>query len=153
MAVDQLAARRSLCGVEAQIGHSSYEPKHCKFQRFHTREEMGRLIRAAEFVICHGGAGTLDECLELGKKLIVVPRLSVHGEAPDDHQLQIATHLAAKERVLLVTNILHLADQVAAIPHWKPEMTVKHEPSSIVETINAFIDGQAAATKDNQAPR
>lgn len=141
-AVDQLAAAGKLSDVKAQLGHSSYEPQHCCFKRFYTRREMADLVAAAEYVICHGGAATLDECLGLGKKLIVAPRLAAHGEAPDNHQLQIASHLAVAKRVLLVTDMAHLSGRVAEIVYWNPKPTVSRRPSLIAATINDFIDGR-----------
>src|ERR1039457_3876451 len=86
IAIDQLVAEGILTGVIAQIGQTTYEPSHCHFKRRFTRDEMSAHIHAAEFVICHGGAATLGECLEKGKKVIAAPRLASWNEAPDDHQ-------------------------------------------------------------------
>jgi UDP-N-acetylglucosamine transferase subunit ALG13 len=44
-------------------------------------------------VIAHGGCGTVDLAVALGKRPIIVPRRKAFGEAPDDHQLLYAKRL------------------------------------------------------------
>jgi UDP-N-acetylglucosamine transferase subunit ALG13 len=49
-----------------------------------------------------------------GRCPIVVPRLREHGEAVDDHQLQVATLLAEQGRVVALTDVDALSAAVAA---------------------------------------
>ncbi len=54
-------------------------------------------IEAADVVIAHAGCGSSLAALEVGKKPVLVPRLRVHGECVDDHQLLIAEQLAERD--------------------------------------------------------
>jgi UDP-N-acetylglucosamine--N-acetylmuramyl-(pentapeptide) pyrophosphoryl-undecaprenol N-acetylglucosamine transferase len=54
-------------------------------------------IEAADVVIAHAGCGSSLAALEVGKKPVLVPRLRVHGECVDDHQLLIAEQLAKRD--------------------------------------------------------
>jgi UDP-N-acetylglucosamine transferase subunit ALG13 len=149
IAIDQLVVEGILTGVTAQIGHSTYEPSHCHFKRHFTHDEMSAHIRGAEFVISHGGAATLGECLEKGKKVIAAPRLASCNEAPDDHQLKFVSDLAAKNCVLMVTDMLQLKDRVGEVGRWKAAVAARCERNMVVEIIDRFIEGlMPNATKD-----
>ena len=47
----------------------------------------------ADVVITHAGVGTILQLLDLGVFPLVAPRLAVHREHVDDHQMQIAREL------------------------------------------------------------
>lgn len=53
-------------------------------------------VLAADVVISHAGVGSAIRVMELGKSPILVPRRAAHREHVDDHQQQIATHLAER---------------------------------------------------------
>lgn len=61
-----------------------------------TSDEMDRELKEADFVISHAGVGTALRAMDLGRRPVLVPRRSAHGEHVDDHQLQIARELAAR---------------------------------------------------------
>lgn len=57
---------------------------------FISSEKMKEYISKADYVIIHGGVGTIIQCIMQNKKIIVVPRLKKHFEHENDHQLEIA---------------------------------------------------------------
>lgn len=62
-----------------------------KFKTFQYLPEMDNVISSADLVISHAGAGTILCAIRGGVKLIVVPNRSLM----DDHQAQLASHLAS----------------------------------------------------------
>lgn len=64
-------------------------------------KELSEAMAAADVVVTHAGVGTALAALEVGKCPVMAPRLAAHGEAVDDHQVQIAAQLS--ERGLAVT--------------------------------------------------
>lgn len=64
-------------------------------------KELSEAMREADVVITHAGVGTALAALEVGKCPVMAPRLAAHGEAVDDHQVQIAAQLS--NRGLAVT--------------------------------------------------
>ncbi len=137
--LDRLVAGKLLSDVTAQIGNSAYQPIHYKWQRFISAGALQQYLNEAEYIICHAGAGTLNECLGLRKKVIVVPRLFQYREAPDDHQMEIAQYLSGKNRILLVRNIEDLGEKITFIKDWNPSFSQYHEPEQITSTIQGFI--------------
>lgn len=98
----------------AQIGSSSYLPRHVPHERLVPFERMRALIAGAELVISHAGAGSTLLCLELGQRPLLVPRLGRHGEHVDDHQVGFAERLAASGRVALLRDPAGLGPAIEA---------------------------------------
>jgi len=63
--------------------------------------ELSEAMAEADVVVTHAGVGTALAALEVGKCPVMAPRLAAHGEAVDDHQVQIADQLS--QRGLAVT--------------------------------------------------
>lgn len=59
-------------------------------QRVMPAAELLAEIRKADVVVTHAGAGSLANCLDLGKVPVYVPRRGALGEHVDDHQVQLA---------------------------------------------------------------
>ena len=75
--------------ITAQIGASTYLPKHFPYVRFMDREEFAEVTSRCDIVITHGGTGVIIGAVKKGKKVIALPRLAKYGEHVDDHQLQL----------------------------------------------------------------
>lgn len=75
--------------IMAQIGASTYLPRHYEYIRFMDREVFAETMDKCSVVITHGGTGVIIGAVKKGKKVIAVPRLAKYGEHVDDHQLQL----------------------------------------------------------------
>ena len=72
----------------AQIGTSTYKPKHYEYKDFITPEEFVERINEADIVVSHGASGSIMKALNAGKKVIAVTRLEKYNEHINDHQIQ-----------------------------------------------------------------
>lgn len=70
-------------------------------------KELSAAMREADVVVTHAGVGSALAAFEVGKCPLLAPRLQVHGEAVDDHQLQIAAQLSGRGLAVAVD-----ADQI-----------------------------------------
>ena len=61
---------------------------------FITPSEFRRNVEAAYVVIAHAGMGSIITALELGKRIIVMPRRAELGEHRSDHQVATAKRFA-----------------------------------------------------------
>lgn len=52
----------------AQIGTSTYQPKHYEFKDFISPEEFIEKINEADIVVSHGASGSIMKALNAGKK-------------------------------------------------------------------------------------
>ena len=76
--------------VVAQSGYTEYQPRNFTVIPFLTQEEMNEYVVRSRCIISHAGVGSITNCLERGKPVIVIPRRKEWGEHVDDHQLEIS---------------------------------------------------------------
>jgi len=76
--------------IQAQIGESSYLPKHYPYQRFVEKSVYDEYVAQASLVIAHAGIGVIMECIKCDTPLLVIPRRAELGEHVNDHQISTA---------------------------------------------------------------
>ena len=67
-------------------------------------EELRAHVDWADVVVAHAGIGSALTVLEAGKVPVLVPRTQRLGEHVDDHQAQIARHLAGRDLAVVATS-------------------------------------------------
>jgi UDP-N-acetylglucosamine transferase subunit ALG13 len=102
--IDDWQAGAAVSGVSSfvQYGTSS-RPRVAEGSDYVSHQELEDRISAASAFVCHGGPGTIVDCLRSGIKPIVVPRRKELGEHVDDHQVRFAERLHA-------SGFIHLAE-------------------------------------------
>lgn len=112
-ALDKLVAGGEITEeIFAQIGDSTYLPKHFKYAHFLDTEDFKDYQDKARLIISHGGAGTIVGALKRGKYVIAVPRLSEYGEHIDDHQMQIVKGFEDQQFIKAVYDMDKLGDTI-----------------------------------------
>lgn len=92
--------------VFMQIGYSTYEPKHCMWEKLIPYQEMEQYMNKADKIITHGGPATFMSVLSKGKKPIVVPRLVEFGEHVNNHQLDFAQKVLERGyQIVVITDL------------------------------------------------
>ena len=127
----------------AQIGTSTYQPKHYKYKDFITPEEFVQKIDEAGIVVSHGASGSIMKALNAGKKVIAVTRLEKYNEHINDHQIQNNEAFSSNGYVLMAD--LELADLgecfkkiyngTDGLRPWENK-----DPLAIVKMIDKFIE-------------
>lgn len=126
----------------AQLGTSTYKPKHFEYKNFISPEEFDEYIKKSDIVISHGASGSIMKALNANKKVIVVTRLEKYGEHINDHQIQNNEAFASNKYVLMAD--LELDDLGECFKKIKSKNNglVKWEnkdPMAIVNMIDKFI--------------
>ncbi|MHC4213033.1 MAG: PssE/Cps14G family polysaccharide biosynthesis glycosyltransferase [Planctomycetota bacterium] len=128
--------------IVAQIGYSSYEPKHMTVMRFCSPDEFTEMISKARIVISHAGMGTIIEAVKQTKPIIVVPRKSELGEVDNDHQFVTAKHLEKEGKVLVAYEVDDLPEKTEQAKTFVP--APGQGSQDIINTVQEFIDNLAA---------
>lgn len=88
--------------VVIQTGYSTYEPKHCKWQKLFPYQEMSKKVADARIVITHGGPSSFIAPLQIGKTPIVVPRKYDCNEHVNNHQVSFSKAVADRMGTIIV---------------------------------------------------
>jgi beta-1,4-N-acetylglucosaminyltransferase len=99
--------------VVVQVGHSTVRPAGADCVDFLPFEEFVACLRGARAVVTHAGIGSVLVTQSVGRRPIVVPRLSELGENVDDHQVAFARRLSASGEVTLVEDVERLPTVLA----------------------------------------
>lgn len=75
--------------VIIQTGLGGLKPANGQVVETISFDEIQSLLAKAEFVVSHGGTGSLITALRQGCRVVAMPRLSSLGEHYDDHQAEI----------------------------------------------------------------
>lgn len=138
--VDNLAGENRIKDVFAQTGASVYIPEYYEYKRMIPQKEYENLVKKAEIVICHGGDGTLDLCLQHRKKIIIVPRRMEFHEHPDNHQLELAHYMEEHNRALVVLDIKDLYPCIKKVEKWNPSFNENPDNSAVLTVVKSFIE-------------
>lgn len=126
----------------AQIGTSTYKPKHYEYKDFISPDEFVEKVKEADIVVSHGASGSIMKALNAGKKVIAVTRLEKYGEHINDHQIQNNEAFATNGYVLMADLELKnlgncfqkIHDGTDGLRPWENK-----DPMAIVNMIDKFI--------------
>ncbi len=125
--------------VVVQAGYTKYETE--KMQVFETlpKEELGELIKKANYVISHGGVGSMITSNQEGKKVIAVPRQKKYQEHVNDHQKATVQEFEQKGYVLGIEEVGELGEAIKKLKEFQPVIYKKKE-SNIIKIIEEYIE-------------
>ena len=113
-AVDAWVGANPSARAFAQVGPSSFAPRHLEWQAFVAADECRRRVAEADLVVAHAGMGSIITALELGRPIVVMPRRAELGEHRNDHQLATVRHLATSSRLAVADDEASLATHLQA---------------------------------------
>lgn len=112
--IDQLVASGELEEeVFVQTGYSTFEPGHCRWEKFLPYESMRKMQKEASVVVSHGGPSTFMDVVSEGKVPVVVPRQKKFDEHVNDHQVSFVGAVANRlGGIIPVFDISELSDSI-----------------------------------------
>jgi UDP-N-acetylglucosamine transferase subunit ALG13 len=111
--------------VIMQVGDTALPaciPDNVEIVRELSFSEIKDMLRRADFVVCHGGTGSIVTALEAGCRTIVFPRQFSRGEHYDDHQEEISEAMRTRGLVEVVREESELEDAIARARSQKPQV-------------------------------
>ena len=113
--LDSWAAANRDVPILAQTGQSARRFAHMRTVAHLTQSEFRAAFEAASLIVAHAGMGTILSAAELGKPVILMPRLAKFGEHRNDHQQDTAREMARLSNVTVVEDgeSLHAALDLA----------------------------------------
>jgi UDP-N-acetylglucosamine transferase subunit ALG13 len=139
--IDQWAGAHGRNDVFAQTGPSDYHSEHIHTARFIDPTEFRNRVEAASLVISHAGMGSIITALELGKRIIVMPRRASLGEHRNDHQLATAKRFAEQGRIIVAFTELELIDKLNQLQVFEETERLSAQASpGLIQAIRTFVE-------------
>ena len=140
--LDQWSTDSNSESVFAQIGNSEYRPKNIEFCKTMSPDDYSAYFKKADIIVAHAGMGTIISALELGKPLVLLPRLARNGEHRNDHQLATAKHFSSYKNIVVANNsteLLSAIDKLLAQNSFSGEPELTEVSTDLVFAIKEFV--------------
>ncbi len=125
--------------VVVQAGFTKFKSNKMNIFDLKPREVVENLADEADFIITHGGVGSILMTIKKNKKVIAVPRLSEFNEHVNDHQRQIVEIFNDKGYIIGVQNMEDLSEAIKQIDEFKP-VPYSGDNRKMLNIIESFID-------------
>lgn len=125
--------------VIVQKGVTKYNSKKMQSFDLIPKDQIEYFKENANYIITHGGVGSILSSIKIGKKVIAVPRLKKYGEHVNDHQIQIVEKFAEQGYIIGVTDLTKLEEAIKKIHDFSPK-EYKSNTENIVKLIEDFIE-------------
>jgi len=128
--------------VFAQIGASAFLPGHMGWERLLPPSEYRRCVAQAALLVSHAGMGSVITAREMGKPIIILPRLEERREVTTNHQVATAHWLRGKPGIFVASSESELAGLLGSIPRGSAHGQTAAVPSSqqLIRRIRSFIE-------------
>ena len=144
LGLDQWAASNPDVEVFAQIGDRGRQPEHIDWAREIDPQEFRERLHECDTVVAHAGMGTIISAIELGKRVIVMPRRASLAEHRNDHQLATAARPGHLKGLEVAQDADALTQALARRTAWRHEFTVSEPHPQLIATIRRFAGLRAA---------
>ena len=139
-AVDQWAAGQGNRVCFAQVGRGGWRPKHMEWAELLPPPVLREKLESASLVVAHAGMGTILSALDLGKKLLVMPRRGHLRETRNDHQVATAKRLHRMGLVEYAVDEVHLLERLADPETIQPRRTTSSFASpQLLQALRSFV--------------
>lgn len=139
--VDEWAGKHGRTDVFAQTGPSDLIARHIRAEQFIDPAKFRKLVESASLVIAHAGMGSIITALELGRRIIVMPRRASLGEQRNDHQIATARRFAQQGRIEVAFDERELLDKLDNLkPFDKTEPLNPQASQDLIASIRTFIE-------------
>lgn len=125
--------------VIVQAGYTKYESSNMEVFSLIAQEELEKYQEKANFIITHGGVGSIIGALKKGKKVIAIPRLHKYGEHVNDHQMQIVETFEKEGYIIGINDVSELEKAIEKIGKFKPKEYISNN-NKMISIIENFID-------------
>lgn len=125
--------------VVVQAGGTKFESKNMQLFDLIEKEKLQEYIKKANYVITHGGVGSILACLEFHKKVIVVPRLKQYAEHVNDHQVQIVENFNKQGYSIGITEVEQLEEAIGKLKDFEP-VVFKSNTQNMINLIEKYIE-------------
>ena len=146
--IDKWNEKQELRDCFAQVGVGGCATSSLEFAETLTPSQFANQIAKCKVIVSHAGMGTILTALQLGKPIIIMPRLSSLGEHRNDHQLATVENLRGISGIYVADGekeMMEALDQVQSLnggDRFSP-----HAQDALLKAVSNFVGGMWAGEK------
>lgn len=125
--------------VIVQAGSTIFKSKYMEIHDYLDMKTFNDYIKKCDYVITHGGVGSILDSLQKNKKVLVVPRQAKYDEHENDHQLQITEKFTDMGYILSCIDIKDLKEKWEELKEFKPKKYISNN-KKIIKNLENYID-------------
>ncbi|MDF9824974.1 UDP-N-acetylglucosamine transferase subunit ALG13 [Breznakia sp. PF5-3] len=107
--------------VVVQSGYTKYNSKNMKILDFIPFDEFNTYLEKSNYIITHGGVGSILTSITMDKKVIAVSRLKEFNEHENNHQVEIVSRFNDMRYILGCLQVKDINDAVLKIESFVPQ--------------------------------
>lgn len=124
--------------VIVQAGYTKYQSEKMEIMDFVSYEKLEELEEKANFIITHGGVGSILSSIKKGKKVIAIPRHHEYQEHVNNHQKEIVDLFNQKGYIIGIQEIEKLEQAIKQAKEFEPKKYQQNN-NKMLKTIEEFI--------------
>ena len=107
--------------VIVQTGCTEYESNKMRIVDYLPINEFEELSQKADFIITHGGVGSILEGIKMHKKIIATPRKQEYGEHVNNHQEQIVQNFGEEGYIIPLYDLENFNEVLEMVKTFEPK--------------------------------
>ena len=107
--------------------------------------EFEEKVRASSLMVAHAGMGVIIAAAEIGRPIVLMPRLASRREHTTDHQVHTAARLVAQPGIFVAETQADLPAKIAeaqAAGNDPRSLLPRAAPAEFIGRIRLFLTGQ-----------
>ena len=125
--------------VVVQAGCTNFKSKYMEIYDYMYMKTFNQYIKDCDYVVTHGGVGSIIDSLKKNKKVLVVPRKKEYDEHENDHQIQITEKFTNMGYIISCTNTKDLIKNIQELKEFQPKK-FKSNNKNMIKNIESYID-------------
>ncbi len=133
--------------VIVQSGNTPYHSKVMEIYSSLSPKKFLSFMEQSDYIITHGGVGTILDALKMNKKIIAVPRRKEYKEHENNHQIQIVQKFNQEHYIIGCDEVEDLKKKIAKVSTFKPK-TYAFNNDQMVSMIATYMDETSTKRKE-----
>lgn len=125
--------------VFVQAGYTKYESDKMEIVDYVSNERFNELMKEADLVITHGGAGSILSAIKNNKPVIAAARLKKYKEHANDHQRQIIKEFSDAGYIIELRDFNKLGKMIEKAKNFKGKAFTSNT-QNIIDLIENYIE-------------
>ena len=125
--------------VIVQAGCTTFKSKYMEIYDYLDMKTFNHYIKECDYIITHGGVGSILDSLKKNKKVLVIPRQKEYDEHENDHQIQITEEFTKMGYIINCKHMKDLIDKIQELKTFEPKK-FKSNNKKMIQNIENYID-------------